>query len=43
MYEQTGDLEQARTVYRTLMQLDPAYGYMTDAERDDYAARLPPP
>lgn len=43
--QQTGDLDTARRAFRKHMEDDPAYGYMTEVERNEYAARLsaPPP
>lgn len=38
--EKTSDLDAARKLFRKHMELDPAYAYMTDAQRDAYVARL---
>lgn len=37
-----GDANRARQAFRMHMELDPAYNYMTAAERDDYVRNLPP-
>lgn len=39
--QQAYDLDTARRAFRMHMQSDAAYSYMSDAERDEYAAHLP--